>query len=104
MTEVIAMSEAAAAPGRPEAGSQAGRAGSELYRAWSSKKVDGALRRAAEREYRVLSALAFIVLLPVVAVMRLLPPRVRGGASPHRSVFAEARAKADAVIPIVFMA
>ncbi|WP_293867385.1 hypothetical protein [uncultured Alsobacter sp.] len=79
-------------------------AGSKLYQAWSAQKADGASRRAAEREYRVLSVLAFIVLLPIVLAMRLLPPRLRGSAYAHRSVFAETRARADAVIPIVFMA
>lgn len=104
MTDAFMMSDTATLARREPSPPAAGCAGSQLYQAWSAKKAGGASRRSAEREYRILLVLAFIVLLPVVAVSRLLPSRTRTARPAHRSVFAETRAKADAILPIVFMA
>lgn len=104
MSNAFTLDEAGSPPRLSNNRSPAASAGSQLYQAWSAQKADGALRRAAEREYRVLSALAFVVLLPVVLALRVLPQRLRGKTYAQRSVFAETRARADAVIPIVFMA
>ena len=64
-------------------------------------------RRAPRRkpaEYRLYFAIVFVVALPVALVGRLFPRRLAdGGAEERRSVWAEARALTDTVIPYLFM-
>jgi hypothetical protein len=59
------------------------------------------------RQYRWMFVFCFAVFLAVALVSRLLPRRLRplrGAAGDQRSVIAEARAAANAVLPFVFMA
>ena len=65
-------------------------------------------RRSPRRkpaEYRLYYAIVFAVALPIALVGRLFPRRLTetGDAEASRSVWAEARALTDAVIPYLFM-
>ena len=63
-------------------------------------------RRAAEREYRFVSAAAFPIFLAMAVSARLMPRalRTRLCGTERRSVLGDARAMAAATIPIAFMA
>jgi hypothetical protein len=87
-------------------------AGSKLYQTWVASAAEAAMverrraRRAAEREYRLMTAAAFPLFLTVAVGARALPPawrrRICGGE--HPSVVADARAMVAATIPLAFMA
>jgi hypothetical protein len=87
-------------------------AGSKLYQTWVASAAESAMverrraRRAAEREYRLLSAAAFPLFLAVAVGARMLPSpwrrRICGGE--HPTVLADARAMVAATIPMAFMA
>jgi hypothetical protein len=48
--------------------------GSKLYETWAShREPREAARRATEREYRLVSGVAYAVFLPVAAAARLMP-------------------------------
>lgn len=101
------MTDTFAAPAAPSS-----LAGSKLYQTWVASAAEAAMverrraRRAAEREYRLLSAAAFPLFLAVAAGARLLPlsgrRRICGGE--HPTVLADARAMVAATIPMAFMA
>ena len=67
---------------------------------------DARRRRRDEREFRVVYAASFLLVLPIVGLVHLIPrpwrPNLAG--SPDRlSVFGETRALIDSTIPFAFM-
>lgn len=85
--------------------------GSKLYATWVASAAETTIgerrkaRRAAERDYRAITAAAFPVFLAISTLARLLPREARvkltGG---RRSIIADARAMVAATIPFAFMA
>ncbi|MEL7049216.1 MAG: hypothetical protein AAFO75_09710 [Pseudomonadota bacterium] len=76
----------------------------EIYTAKSGTRL--AARQSEKREYYAFLAATFVFFLAAAVIARLLPK----GWQPvweipvgHRSIFAEARAMADSVLPFVFM-
>jgi hypothetical protein len=82
--------------------------GSKLYESWAShREPREAARRATEREYRLVSGVAYAVFLPVAAAARLMPAHLRirlCGTACGRSVLGDARAMAESSISIAFTA
>lgn len=86
-------------------------AGSKLYETWVASAAETTIgerrkaRRAAERDYRLITATAFPVFVAIATLARLLPREARvkltGG---RRTVLADARAMVAATIPFAFMA
>ncbi|MGF1503264.1 MAG: cytochrome PufQ [Paracoccaceae bacterium] len=63
-------------------------------------------RRRKPVEYKIYFAVIFAVALPIAALGRLLPRDtgyLEASTGASRSVFAEARAIADSIIPFLFM-
>jgi hypothetical protein len=87
------------------------RTGSKLYDTWVASAAEATIderrkaRRAAERDYRLVSAAAFPVFLAIATLARLLPREARvklcGG---RRSILGDARAMVASTISIAFTA
>jgi hypothetical protein len=86
-----------------------GSVGLRLHDSWAiaeRRSLRLKARRATEREYRLVSSVAFVIFLAVATFARLLPGRLRArvtGAE-GRSILADARAMTANTIPIAFMA
>lgn len=86
--------------------------GSKLYETWVASAAQEAMverrraRKAAEREYRMITAAAFPAFLVVAAAARLMPTDLRRKVCgvEHRTVMGDARAMVAAAIPMAFMA
>ena len=67
---------------------------------------DARRRRGDEREYRIFYVISFLLLLPIVTLVHLIPrpwrPRLTGS-SERLSVFGETRQLINSTIPFAFM-
>lgn len=110
MTDTFAYpADAALASRTPRSASPVG---SKLYETWVASAAQEAMverrraRKAAEREYRMITAAAFPAFLAVAAAARLMPTELRRKVCgvEHRTVMGDARAMVAAAIPMAFMA
>ena len=113
MTDTLAFSaNAALASHAPRSTPAASPVGSKLYETWVASAAQEAMlerrraRKAAEREYRMITAAAFPAFLAVAAAARLMPEELRRKVCgvEHRTVLGDARAMVAAAIPMAFMA